>query len=315
LGRVGVAEISIPAPLAMAPPTASASAPRGNPILIALSLFALYVIWGSSYLFAKLALEGFPPLMLSGLRFYLAGTILFLFCVSAGTPMPSLRAAGNAFAMGLLMLAVGNGGLVIAVQYVSTGLVAVSFASIPLWTALFGGLIQKWPRPLEWLALLVGMAGVVLLGLESDFHGSVAGTMGIVAAALAWSLGSVLIPRLDLPQGLMSPAVQMLTSGMTLILVSQFIGEQLINFPSGKSLAAVAALIAGPSLTGFTAHGYLLRHQVRPIVANSFAYVNPAVAIGLGIAFLGESLRIIGIVAMVVILVGVTLLGLTKAEE
>lgn len=299
----------------MAPPTDSAPAPRGKPVLIALSLFALYVIWGSSYLFAKLALESFPPLMISGLRFYLAGTILFLYCVGAGIPMPSPRAAGNAFVMGLLMLAVGNGGLVIAVQYVSTGLVAVSFASIPLWTALFGGLIHKWPRPLEWLALLIGMAGVVLLSLDSEFRGSTAGTLGIVAAALAWSLGSVLIPRLDLPQGLMTPAVQMVTSGLTLILTSQLIGEHLLKFPSVKSLAAIAALVAGPSLAGFTAHAYLLRHRVRPIVANSFAYVNPAVAIGLGVVFLEESLRIIGIAAMVVILAGVTLLGLTKGEE
>lgn len=285
---------------------------KTSPLLIGLALLALYTVWGSSYLFAKLALASFPPLMISGLRFYTAGSILFIFCVASGIPLPSRRQALNAFLLGLLLLAVGNGGMVIGLQYVSTGLTAISFAGIPLWTALFSGLVGNWPRPLEWVALVVGLVGVGLLTLEADFQGSLLGTVSILAAVITWALGTVLLPRVELPRGLMTPAVQMVSSGALLIVLSWSIEERMTVFPTWQAMAAIGALVIGPSLTGFTAHGFLLRQQVRPVVANSFAYVNPVVALSLGVVVLGESIQLIGIVAMCIILGAVALLGMTR---
>ena len=283
-------------------------------MLMLLALLSLYLIWGSSYLGAKIALEGLPPLMVSGLRFYTAGTILLPIAVAAGYPLPNLRQTASAVVVGLFMMAIGNGALVISIQYVASGLVAVGMASIPLWTAIFGGMFSRWPGRMEWLSLAVGLAGIVLLNLQADFRGNPVGAAAILAGALAWALGTVLQQRLSIPQGLMAPAVEMVSAGIMLLCTSFLWGERLLTFPGPRPLLAVLYLALGPSVIAFSSHAYLLRRRVRPVVANSFAYVNPVVAVVLGVTFAGETIRLHGLAAMAVIIVSLIMLGVSRGK-
>lgn len=290
-------------------------APQGRPALLVLALLSLYLIWGSSYLGAKIALEGLPPLMVSGLRFYTAGTILLPIAVAAGYPLPTLREFASAALVGLFMMAIGNGALVISVQYVASGLVAVGMASIPMWTAIFAGILYRWPGRMEWLALAVGLGGIVLLNLQADFRGNPVGAAAILVGALAWALGTVLQQRLTIPQGLMAPAVEMVTAGIMLLCTSFLWGERLMTFPGSRPLLAVLYLAVGPSVIAFSSHAYLLRQRVRAVVANSFAYVNPVVAVVLGVTFGGETIHLHGLAAMAVIIVSLIMLGASRSKE
>jgi drug/metabolite transporter (DMT)-like permease len=209
---------------------------------------------------------------------------------------------------GLLLLG-GNGGVVYAEQYVSSGLAALGVAAVPLWTVLFSGIWKRWPNRLEWAGISVGFAGVGLLNLEGGMRASPEGTMALLAASVCWAFGSAWSRQLSMPKGLMSAAVQMLSGGMLLLTASILSGESIKVMPGSKALGALLYLMLFGSLVAFSAYVYLLE-KVRPALATSYAYVNPAVAVTLGILFAGEKITGTGIAAMAIISAGVVLVAL-----
>ena len=284
-------------------------APAQSRIGVILALLAVYFIWGSTYLGMRVALEGFPPFLLAGIRFLLAGGMLYLFLRVRGAPTPSRAQWAGAALIGVLLLTIGNGAVVFAVQWVATGLTAVGIGAVPLWAALFAGLWGRWPTRIEWLGLGLGFVGVMFLNLGGGLWASPLGAVALLIGAISWALGSVWSRHVSLPSGLMSSATQMLIGGGVLLLLSLSIREPMPSLHTARPLLAMAFLIFFGSLIGFCAYGYLLR-RVRPALATSYAYVNPLVAVALGIALNGEHITIVGLLAMLAIIAGVGLVSL-----
>jgi drug/metabolite transporter (DMT)-like permease len=283
-------------------------------LLIILSLLSLYFIWGGTYLAMRIALQGFPPFILAGVRQLTAGVILFLFLRLRKHESPTRKQWLTAIVVGGLLLVVGNGGVVFAEQWVSSGLAALALGAIPLWAAVFSGLFGRWPTRIEWFGLGLGFSGLVLLNLENGLHANPIGAIVLLIAPMSWALGSILSQHLPSPKGLMASASQMLAGGVMLFIVGFGTGEHMTGMPGPRPLAAMAYLIIGGSLVAFSAYGYLLRH-VRPALATSYAYVNPLVAVSLGVALAGEQITMIGILAMLTILSGVGLVSLGRERR
>ncbi len=294
--------------------TTPASSPKGKRWAILLSLFALYIIWGSTYLGMRFALESFPPFLMAGIRFVIAGTLLYGFLRLRGAAAPTRPQLLGSAIVGILLLAGGNGGVSFAEQWVSSGLAAVGIAAVPLWAALFIGLMGRWPKRIEWVGLLLGFVGVLFLNFENGVWANPIGAIALLFAPMCWALGSALSSRVSLPPGLMASAVQMLIGGTFLLVLGLLLGERITHPPTGQALVSMVFLVFFGSLVAFSAYGYLLRH-VRPALATSYAYVNPAVAVGLGVLLAGEHISLIGILAMVVILVGVGLVSLGRDSK
>jgi len=287
------------------------------PLGVVFALFALYVIWGSTYLAIRFAIEGLPPFLMAAIRFLIAGGVMYLFLRWRGAPNPTRAQWIGSAIVGCLLLGGGNGGVTFAEQWVSSGLAAVWIATMPIWAALFGGLWGRWPSRIEWLGLIVGFVGVGLLNLEGNLRANPLGVIALTLATITWALGSVWSRHLSLPLGPMNSAAQMLLGSVALFVLSAISGERVAVPPTSTSMLALAYLIAFGSLIGFSSYGYLLRNT-RPTVATSYAYVNPVVAVGLGVWLGGERITGIGILAMFVILSGVALVMLgrdTKAQQ
>lgn len=265
--------------------------------LVLLSLAALYLIWGSTYLAVSIALETLPPFLLAGVRFVTAGALLYGVLRLRGVPRPTLRQWGAAARVGVLLLVLGNGLVVVAQQWVSSGVAAVVVSTMPLWLALFttvrgaraGGASAGAPEVSrgEWIGLLVGFAGAVLLHLGDDLHAAHAGALLILLAPVAWALGSLYSRSLPLPEGPMAVAAEMLAGGPVMLGISALTGEHLAAPPSARSLLALGYMTVFGSIVALSAYTFLLRNT-RPAIATSYAYVNPIVAIALGMLLGGE---------------------------
>jgi drug/metabolite transporter (DMT)-like permease len=281
---------------------------------ILIALFSLYFIWGSTYLAIKIALEGFPPFMMAGIRFILTGCGLYFFLRARGTPAPRRSEwTGGSIVGGLLLLG-GNGGVVYAEQTVSSGLAALGVAAVPLWTVLFAGIWKRWPGRLEWAGIFTGFAGVVLLNLDSELRTSPAGAVALVIATVCWAFGSAWSRHLPMPQGLLSGAVQMISGGIFLLTASLLCSERIEALPSLRSTGALIYLMVFGSLVAFSAYVFLLK-KVRPALATSYAYMNPVIAVLLGAWLAGEKMTGIGIGAMAIIISGVVLVGLGQSNK
>jgi drug/metabolite transporter (DMT)-like permease len=278
--------------------------PAASPFGIALALFVLYAVWGSTYLGMRIALEGFPTFRMGALRFLIAGAGLFLFARARGARLPSRLQWRNSLLVGTLLLAIGNGGVAYAEQTVSSGLAALVVSAMPLWMALFSGLFGKWPSAADWAALALGAVGIVLLNLGSALHGKPAGMLALLLASASWAFGSLWSRRLDLPRGPMAAATQMLLGGAVLLGVSLARGEHFTHWPSARSVGALGYLIVFGSLVAFSAYLFLLA-RVRPTVASSYAYVNPVVAMAMGAALGREAIPPIALLATPLILASV----------
>jgi drug/metabolite transporter (DMT)-like permease len=286
-------------------PTSSSSPPTSR-WAIALALFLLYAVWGSTYLAMRVALEGFPPFRMGALRFLVAGTVLFLVTWARGARLPSRLEWRNSIAIGTLLLAIGNGGVAYAELTVSSGLSALVVSAMPLWMAFFSGVFGKWPSAGDWAALALGAVGIVLLNFGSELHAQPAGMFALLLGSASWAFGSLWSRRLKLPTGSMAVATQMLGGGAVLYLASLLRGEHLTALPSLRSVAALAYLAAFGSLVAFSAYLYLLA-RVRPTVASSYAYVNPVVAMLLGAALAQETIPPLAFVATPLILASVAI--------
>ncbi|QNN45443.1 drug/metabolite exporter YedA [Thermomonas brevis] len=282
---------------------------------VALALAAVYVIWGSTYLAIRFALEGgFPPFLLGGIRFLVAGSLMLAFLRSRGVPLPTRAQWRNAAVMGGLMLLLGNGMVNLAETQVSSGLAAVTVASAPLWMAVFAAMRGDRPTKLEALGLGIGFVGVVWLSTGGSLTGAPMGLVALLVASVAWSFGSIWSRGRDLPSPFMSSAAQMLCGGIMMLVVGLAMGERLHGLPSAHAIGAFWYLVVMGSLAGFSAYIWLL-HHVRPALAGSYAYVNPAIAVALGAWLAHERFGLRELVAMGVILSGVVAITLAKARK
>lgn len=303
-------ETSVDSAVASATPRGLAD-PR---ILVPVALLALYVVWGSTYLAIRYALESYPPFVLAAIRFLAAGAIMYAWLRLRGSAAPTPLQWRNAAVTGILLLLVGNGFVCFAEQTVESGIAAVAVSSMPLFAALFSGLYGEWPQRREVLGLAVGFAGVIVLNLGSGLSGSRLGALMLIIAAAAWAFGSVWSKRRDMPKGPMNTAAQMLCGGVALAVLSMLAGESLPADPSLHSSLAIVYLAVFGSIVAFSAYLYLLR-TVRPALATSYAYVNPPVAVLFGVMLAGEHVGSLDLVGMVVILVGVAIVILAKSRD
>jgi len=283
-------------------------------VLVPASLFALYLIWGSTYLAIRVALESYPPFLMAGTRFLVAGIAFYAFLRMRGMPAPTRAQWLNAAITGTLLLGMGNGLVCYAEQSVASGLAAVAVAAMPLFAALFGGLYGQWPRRMEWLGLGVGFAGVVLLNLGGGMAGATLGAIALLVAAMSWAFGSVWSRHRNMPPAAMNTAAQMLTGGTVLFVGALLFGERFPAAPSMASTLSLAYLAVFGSLIAFTAYLYVL-NTVRPALATSYAYVNPPVAVLFGALLGGETVHGFDLVAMAVILGGVGLIALAREKR
>ncbi len=278
---------------------------------ILLALGSLYLIWGSTFLAIRVALEGYPPLLLAGLRFVVAGAVTYAWARLRGAPGPSRAEWRSSLIVGTLLVC-ANACVVIAEQWVSSGVAAVAIASVPLWVALFAGLFGRWPSRGEWIGLGIGLAGVVILQTGGDLRASPGGALVLTVSCASWALGSILSRRMPLPRGLMASAAQMLAGGTVLFAFALLHGERFpAAMPPARATLALGYLIVAGSIVGYSAYQYLLT-RVRPTLAASYAYVNPVVAVGLGAAVAGESVAPRAVGALALILSGVAMLALRR---
>ena len=281
---------------------------------VALALAAVFLIWGSTYLAIRFALEGgFPPFLLGGIRFLIAGGLVFAFLRLRGVAPPTRAQWRNAAVMGVLLLVLGNGMVNFAEKTVSSGMAAVAVASAPLWMGVFAALRGQRPSRIEWIGLAIGFVGVVWLNAGSSLDASSAGMLALLVATIAWSFGSIWSRGRDLPSPFMASAAQMLCGGAAMLVLGLAIGERFDAMPTPAGLAAFAYLVVAGSIIGFSAYIWLL-HHVRPALAGSYAYVNPAIAVALGAWLAGERFGRHELLAMGVILLGVVAITVAKAR-
>ena len=282
---------------------------------IVLALFCTYFIWGSTYLAIRFGIESFPPFLMGGIRFTVAGAILFVVMRYLGAAMPTRREWLGAGIVGLLLPALGNGTVCYVQQTISSSVAALSIATAPIWMAIFSSIWGHKITLREWLGIAIGLVGIVLLNLGGSFEGDFTSAFLLIFAAASWSFGSVWGKRLAMPPGLMGAACQMFVGGLALLLASTYTGESWPQQISVKSWGALLFLIVLGSLIAYSAYQYLLK-TVRPLVASSNTFVNPIVAFAVGIWWAGEHVTMVEMAALGVILVGVFLvLSVTNNKD
>jgi drug/metabolite transporter (DMT)-like permease len=262
-------------------------------VLIVLAFAAVYIIWGSTYLGIRLAIETLPPFLMAATRFMTAGAILFAWAVFNGQKVrPSLTEWPTAFIIGGLLLLCGNGGVTWAEKYIASSLAALLVATEPLWVVILNwGLTHRRPNTKVLLGVLIGLAGVALLvsdGLGQGAHGSRLNLIGagvVVLAGFAWAAGSVYSSRRPIRTVTsMASGMQMLAGGSLLLLLALVAGDfKRLNLDNASwvSIGAFAYLMLFGSLVTFTAYSWLL-NNVTTARAATYAYVNPVVAVLLG---------------------------------
>jgi carboxylate/amino acid/amine transporter len=276
------------------------------------ALFALYIIWGSTYFVIRIGVESWPPLMMAGVRFLSAGALLLAFLLLRGHKLPPRRQLLNAALIGVLLLAVGNGFVTVAEhQNVPSGIAAVVVATVPLFTLCFSRLFGIKTRKLEWLGIGIGLAGIILLNSGGNLSGNPWGALLILIGSMSWAFGSVYGSRVELPSGMMAGAIEMVTAGIVLLSASLLAGETLTALPDLSGFLAVGYLAIFGSVIAINAYMFLIRN-VSPAVATSYAYVNPVVAVLLGTGLGGETLSSVEWMALGIIIMAVVLVTLGK---
>jgi drug/metabolite transporter (DMT)-like permease len=284
-------------------------AARRLPPIVLVCLAATWLIWGSTYLAIRFALVSFPPYLQMGSRFLVAGTGLAAWMRWVrGAPWPNARQWGHAFVIGALMLAGGMGSVAIAEQTVGSGLVVVFIAINPLVIAALNLFWRVVPGRLEMIGIGMGLAGVVMLTRGQGFQGSPAGLSAIAIGCACWCVGSVLSQRrFPLAPGAMGFASEMLAGGLVLMLLAVLTGEHAHWPPQPLAAWAWGYLVVFGSLLAFNAYMVLLARTTAGL-ATSYTFVNPVIALLLGILFGGETVTPHEWAATGVILAGVILL-------
>jgi drug/metabolite transporter (DMT)-like permease len=297
--------------------------PASRPAVLA-ALLTVYIIWGSTYLAIRFAVATLPPFLMAGVRFLIAGALLYAFMRVRGAPRPTRAQWRGAAIIGGCLLLGGNGLVVWAErQGVPSSLTALLISMTPIWMALLNWVRPRGSRPSVPVitGLLLGFGGVALLispQLQGGMHGaSVAGFLIIPLAALSWAIGSIYARTAAVPASpLMGTAIEMLLGGALLSVTGLATGEVGAIHPqaiTGVSLLALLYLIIFGSLVAFTAYVWLLRNTPLAIAA-TYAYVNPVVAVFLGWALAGEQLTLLTLASAAVIIAAVVIITTFRQE-
>ena len=309
-----------PAPAEVAQPVSpGARGQAQNPgVRVWLALFTVYLLWGSTYLGIKFSIETIPPLLMGALRFLIAGAVLYLIAARRGDTvgdrpgMPQWRAT---LLMAAALLVGGNGGVILAEQFIPTGIAALLVATSPLWMAVMDRLIfgRRLP-PLAIAGLIIGFSGVAfLIGAPGKGHVQLIGALFGLGAPICWAAGSVFTRHVRLPvRPLVASSMEMLWAGVFFAIASLISGEFSRLHPfSTTSLIALAYLVVFGSLVGFSTYVWLLRAAPLSLVS-TYAYVNPVVAVILGAIFIGEAITLRTVVAGGIILAAVALIVIAR---
>ena len=273
----------------------------------------MYLVWGSTYLAIAIAVQTLPPFLSAGLRFLVAGAILSVWLlIREGRDALRIDRAqlGGAALVGMLLLAGGNGLVVLAERTVPSGLTALVVASVPLWIVVFRLIAGDRVRASLVAGVLVGFSGVAFLVIPRGASGEVdpLGLLTVIVATFSWALGTFASPRLRMPRDpLASTALQMLAGGALLVVVAVAIGEPARADPSSFSTASLVAmvyLVVFGSLVAFSAYTWLLQHTSVSVVS-TYAYVNPVVAVLLGAVVLSEAVTPSMLIGAAIILAAV----------
>jgi len=289
---------------------------------IILAFASVYLIWGSTYLAILFAVKTMPPFLMAGLRFLIAGAMMYAWVRWRGAARPTswIHWRSAAIVGGLLLLG-GNGAVVWAEQLVPSGLTALLIATVPLWMVLFNWLRPDGVRPNVWVVvgLGLGFVGLAILVGPGEFTGNgqinLVGAAALIFATISWAIGSIYSRHAPLPTSpFMGTAMEMLAGGALLTLAGTFTGEWTrvdLNQVSLNSWLSFIYLVLFGSLVGFTAYIWLLR-VVTPARAATYAYVNPVVAVFLGWALAGEPITAQTLFAAPIILIAVA--AITTAQ-
>jgi drug/metabolite transporter (DMT)-like permease len=292
---------------------ASAPPKAASALAIALALGAVYVLWGSTYLAIRFALESYPPFLLGAIRMAIAGALMFVVLRWRGARPPTARQWRTLAVLSIFMVLLSNGLVNLAETQVGSGLAAIAVASMPLFAGVFAMLRGRHPTKIEWVGTIIGFLGVIWLNAGSELSGSMLGMVCLATAAIAWAWGSIWSRDQDLPEPFMSAAGQMLMGSGWMLAAALVTGERFEHVPTAGATAAMLYLVVAGSIFGFTAYIWLL-HHVRPALATSYAYVNPPIAVFFGAMLGGETFTAHDLGAMAVILVGVVIITLAKAR-
>jgi drug/metabolite transporter (DMT)-like permease len=280
---------------------------------IVLCLAVVYLVGGSNYLAQRIAVTGFPPLRMVGIRFAVAGVLLYAALRARGAEAPSARQWGAAALSAIPLLSIGIGGIAIAVQRAPSGLAALVFGSVPLWTVLFDRLRGGRLARADIGGLALGIAGVALVSSRGALRGDPIAAGVLVTAAAGHGLGCALTRRMPIPPGPLGQAAQMVSGGVLLLVASAATGEHMTT-PGVRSVLALGYEIAFGSILVYCALGYLLRHA-RPALATSHAYVQPLLAVGLGATLGGERVTRADLFGLGLVLSAVALFALGARER
>ncbi len=286
------------------------------------ALVALYLVWGSTYLAIRVAVETLPPFLMAGVRFVVAGAILGLGCLlvdRSGVRWPTRRELLDIAIVGGFLLLGGNGLVAWGEQTLPSGIAALTVGLTPVSMVLVAWVaFRERQSRVVWLGVLVGFVGVAVLAAPDPSGGfDGAGLAAVVVAELSWAVGSVYASRHegDVSPGLLGTAIEMAIAGVMLLVVGTAIGEVgAIATPSFDSLAATAYLIVIGSLVGYTAYAWLIRNAPLPVVS-TYAYVNPVVAVLLGAALLREPIGPRTLVAGALIVVAVAMIITARGRQ
>lgn len=274
--------------------------------LVLTCLAITYVVWGTTYFALKVGLEEAAPFYMLGTRFLLAGGLLLAGLMLAGTRLPTLRQWGNSAILGFLMLVLGIGSVTVAEQWVASGAAVALISVQPLVIALWIGFLGKWPRPLEWLAIVIGLVGTLVMVVGQDLSASPLGTALILFGVMSWTFGVTLTSRLDMPEGAMGFAAEMIAGGALCMLVSLMFGEHWTLPETARVWWAWGYLVIFGSLIAFSAYRFLV-DRVSPTLAATYAYVNPPVALFVGWWLGAEEFTLNIFIGLTVVLVAVAL--------
>lgn len=292
---------------------------KRNTVLILLAFFAIYVIWGSTYLLNKIAVTELPAFMLAGIRFISAGSLIFLIAKFLKIPLVvTKRQLGNSIIAGFLFLTFGNGVVVWALKFVDSGFAALEISAQPLVVLLLMRILQnKRIQPMSFIGVGLGMIGIYLLVSQKQIisqDGALLGMILIFFCMISWAYGSLFVGKADLPPNyFVNTGYQMVTGGIQLFLISALIGEEWIS-PVDWSVPvqwSMLLLILLGSIVAFTAFNYLLK-VVSPEKVATSTYVNPIIAMILGWYFLKEEITLQSVIAALILLTGVYFINTKK---
>ena len=296
---------------------------NGGKTKIIAAFAAVYILWGSTYLAIRFAIETLPPFLMSGVRFGIAGGLLLCFMALKGEKRPTARQWRSTAIIGGLLLLGGNGGVVYAEERgVASGLTALLVATVPIWMALLDWRSRGRLNPGGWVSggLALGFAGVALLVLQNGVaavHIDPVGLASLVAASVAWAYGSIWARTADLPtSSLQTTGMELLMGGVWLCIAGLLRGEAAHVGAAEWSLRSVGAffyLIFFGSIIGYSAYVYILKMS-SPAKAGTYAYVNPAIAVFLGWALAGEKVTGITVLAAMIIIGSVALITMRPRE-